>query len=339
MNEINKIGERDFLFDNIKAVMLFLVALGHTLEVYKSSGGLELNLMKYIYLFHMPVFAFVTGYWTKNTEKARATAVEKILIPYIIFQGAYIISANLLMKAGIATFNSSIFNGSLVLPSSAFYYLLAVFFWKILSPDILKLRYPLLTAFALGLLISITGQTDFHRGLGAVFSLLIFFVMGLLCDKKTISRIRKIPHWVSVCILLVSILPAVYLPYAIHSIRMTYASVGFSITEGFLYRSVFYLTASVMGMAIINLMPQRELFISRIGKASILVYAISTFAAPHAYILIAGFLLPVQCRTVNLICMVIFCFILVYVASASVFHRIYQYIINGVMRLIFKVRI
>lgn len=44
--------KRDFMMDNVKALMLFLVAFGRTLDVYKGSGGTELYIMKYIYLFH-----------------------------------------------------------------------------------------------------------------------------------------------------------------------------------------------------------------------------------------------------------------------------------------------
>ena len=41
---------RDHLFDNIKALMLFLVPLGHTLDVFIADGNVEEILMKYIYL-------------------------------------------------------------------------------------------------------------------------------------------------------------------------------------------------------------------------------------------------------------------------------------------------
>lgn len=78
--------QRDNMMDNVKALLLFLVAFGHTLDVYKGAGGAELYIMKYIYLFHMPLFAFITGYFTKNFERARETAVEKCLMPYLIFR-------------------------------------------------------------------------------------------------------------------------------------------------------------------------------------------------------------------------------------------------------------
>lgn len=281
---------RDHLFDNIKALMLFLVPLGHTLDVFIADGNVEEILMKYIYLFHMPIFAFVTGYFTKNLDKARENAVKKCLIPYLVFQGLYILMAVAMLRLGLAQFNAGTFNASILLPSSAFYYLLAVFFWKLLGKSFFSFRHPLALSVALGLLISCTSYQDFHAGLGAVFSLLPFFVLGVLCTRETVERIRRIPKLVGVLILLAGILPAVFLPYSIHSVRMTYGSVGFGNLEGIGYRVIFYVTAALFTAAFINLMPARKHWFSQIGTASILVYAGSTFLAPHAYILIARLL-------------------------------------------------
>ncbi|MDO4608033.1 MAG: hypothetical protein Q4B40_02435 [Clostridia bacterium] len=335
MSEI-KTTSRNYMFDNIKAIMLFLVAFGHILDVYMGNQGFEYNLMKYIYLFHMPVFAFVTGYFSKNTEKSRNTAVEKCLMPYLVLQGIYVVVANVLIKLGLANFNSSIFNSSILLPSSAFYYLLAVFFWKMFSSDFLKLRYPIAISVILGLLVSVTNQSEFHKGLGAVFTLLCFFVMGVKCDQNIIAKIRKIPKIFGVLVMLLGILPAVYLPYAIHSIRLTYADAEFGILEGMGYRLAFYAIATVMGAAVINLAPQKKSILSYVGSSSILVYAGSTFLAPHAYILVANALNLTQNRWINLIGMVLFCVAIMAVCSVPIFLKWFNAVTGFIYKIIFK---
>ncbi|MDI9241626.1 acyltransferase family protein [Fusibacillus kribbianus] len=327
---------RNYLFDNIKALMLFFVAFGHTLDVYLASGTFEMTLMKYIYLFHMPMFAFITGYFSKDLDKARNGAVQKCLVPYLLFQGLYIAMANAMIAMGLASFNSDVFQSSILLPSSAFYYLLAVFFWKLSAKDIFRFRYPVVLSLLLGLFISITSHQDFHQGLGAVFSLLFFFVLGVLCTDAAIRKIRSIPRWISVVILIAGILPAYYLPYAIHSVRMTYQSVGFTNVEGILYRLIFYGIALIMGTAIINLVPEKKSFISRIGEASILVYAGSTFLAPHAYVLLARLLGLEQNRFVNMICMTGFCLVLVFLCSLPIFVCWYRKLLQVINRLLFK---
>ena len=56
------VSVRDSQMDNIKAILLFLVALGHTLDVYKDVWNVNMYLMKYIYLFHMPLFFMISGF-------------------------------------------------------------------------------------------------------------------------------------------------------------------------------------------------------------------------------------------------------------------------------------
>ncbi len=187
-----------------------------------------------------------------------------------------------------------------------------------------------------GLLISLTNQSDFHKGLGAVFSLLCFFVMGVLCTEETIEKIRKIHKIFAVLVLVLGILPAVYLPYAIHSVRMTYKDVGFGNLEGMAYRLIFYVIATLMGAAIINLMPKRKMFVSRIGAASILVYAGSTFLAPHAYVLISNALNLAENRILNMVCMVLFCAAIMVICSVPIFLKWYQAVMDFICRLSFK---
>ena len=111
--------KRDYLFDNLKALMLFLVVIGHILDPYiERQDSLYRYLMQYIYLFHMPMFAFITGYFTKNTEKARNSAVRNVLVPYIFWQLLYIITALLFIRLGLASYNTDVFKPSLLLPSS-----------------------------------------------------------------------------------------------------------------------------------------------------------------------------------------------------------------------------
>ena len=63
---------RNSLFDNIKAVMLILVVAGHTLDPFITNpDSLFRYMMQYIYLFHMPMFAFVTGFFSKNADAIR----------------------------------------------------------------------------------------------------------------------------------------------------------------------------------------------------------------------------------------------------------------------------
>ena len=56
-------------WDNIKGILIVLVVFGHFLYEFRSNLTLEL-VTKVIYLFHMPAFVFLSGYFSKS-ENAR----------------------------------------------------------------------------------------------------------------------------------------------------------------------------------------------------------------------------------------------------------------------------
>lgn len=51
---------RNDRMDNLRCLLIFLVVLGHFLGLIPGAGG----LYRIIYLFHMPAFLFLTGYFT-----------------------------------------------------------------------------------------------------------------------------------------------------------------------------------------------------------------------------------------------------------------------------------
>jgi len=337
MNENNSVKiNRDHQMDNIKAVLLFLVAFGHTLDVYKGDWNINMYLMKYIYLFHMPLFAFITGYFTKNMDKARDKAIQKCLIPYILFQLVYILMGKIMIYIGVANFNSNVFNGSLLVPSSAFYYLLAVFVWKLIAKEFMNLRHPLILSVLLGVAVSITKMQEVHMGYGAVFALLPFFVLGVLCSKDMIAKIRNAKKIFGITILVISIIPAVVLPYSIHSVRSAYANSGFDNLTGIFYRLIFYTIAVLIGYSVINLMSQKKTIFTHTGEASILVYAGSTFLAPHGYIILDKIFNFSRNNWFNLIAMITYCIILIWICSIPIFLKWYNAILSKINSILFK---
>ncbi len=53
--------ERIYLFDNLKAVLILLVVLGHFAELFSGESHSMQALFIFIYTFHMPLFIFISG--------------------------------------------------------------------------------------------------------------------------------------------------------------------------------------------------------------------------------------------------------------------------------------
>ncbi len=53
--------ERIYQFDNAKAILIFLVVIGHMTSDYVSDSYMVRSVTLWIYLFHMPAFIFLSG--------------------------------------------------------------------------------------------------------------------------------------------------------------------------------------------------------------------------------------------------------------------------------------
>ena len=61
--------KRSAYWDNIKAILIFLVVLGHFLLAMQKKSVLVEAVYWWIYSFHMPAFVFASGYFAKSFVK------------------------------------------------------------------------------------------------------------------------------------------------------------------------------------------------------------------------------------------------------------------------------
>lgn len=330
-------NKRSSLFDNIKAVMLILVAIGHTINAYKADyGDICRIIMQYVYVIHMPAFSFVTGYFSKDPEKSARKAVKNVLIPFFIFDLAYSFQSVFMAYQASGKWDFGIFRSCILLPANAFYYLVCVFFWKYFQRDLMKLRYPVSTAILMSLLVSLIDDNRYHIAYGSVFTLMPFFLLGVFCTREHIEKIRKIPRIFGPAMLALAVIPAVYLPYHYRNTRFTYESSGIAPVQGMLYRLLYYLIASCMIAVVINLMTEKKTILSRIGENSIFVYGGLTFAAPHLYVAIEKDLPVKLSMLVNILLIVVFCTAAAFLFSFSWERKAFGKLTDGIYGIFFK---
>ncbi len=117
---------RDLRFDGLKSLLIFLVVLGHL--TFKDYG---IDLMEMIYSFHMPVFVFLSGYFTSlssDKEKQRRWLKKTLVIFIAALIAQYILK--LVLEYELSRLNGFEFNAysilkprSLVSPGFALWYL------------------------------------------------------------------------------------------------------------------------------------------------------------------------------------------------------------------------
>lgn len=181
--------QRDGYFDSLKFVLITLVIFGHTLEANLGSR-LSLALYNTIYLFHMPLFIFVTGYFSKKyiDRKKQIRSLLKTIETLVVFQIIHFI------WEGMGGVISLIFA-----PKWTMWYLYSVLAWKFfiyITPDKLLRRTHIVMALSI-LLSLVVGYIkidtlSFHRT--CVF--FPFFLMGYFCNYYSIDikhYVKRVP--------------------------------------------------------------------------------------------------------------------------------------------------
>ena len=63
--------KRDLYWDSLKFVLIFFVVYGHIIAHYSELSRINMATYNYIYLFHMPLFVFVSGRFSHIRDKQK----------------------------------------------------------------------------------------------------------------------------------------------------------------------------------------------------------------------------------------------------------------------------
>ncbi len=273
--------ERDYSFDNIKALLIFFVVLGHVLVSGKNH---EINTIVYkcIYLFHMPLFVFISGYFSKKAAKSFSYSIHSALVPFVIFAIIFKIVECVVSPAKLGRMP-----GYLLEVPFSYWYLLCLFYWRAISPVFSKLKG---FALPLAIILGIAGgfiPNGSALAVGRALAFLPFYWLGMEFTPDTVAAIRKCPKWV--CALG---LPAIFagavllfknvsLPYtSILQMKNSYAEAGMTPLTGIAVRLGLYIMAVLITVCAINLMPNRKCVLSHVGQATMSIYI------AHGYIVL-----------------------------------------------------
>lgn len=206
--------KRDKSFDGLKYFLIFLVILGHM----NTSDFNALWTSKIIYAFHMPVFIFVSGYFS-SAEIINVSRlwkwVRKILVIYIIAQ----LIQNLLFISlgGSVAITKLLF----ITPQMALWYLISLIFWRLLLIVAGQLGggYFVCFTFLSLIIVFIVGFVpltilSFQR----TFTFLPFFMIGYLFKKYSLlHKLESVPLLLTIIIFVVGLYTSQFLPVYIPS--------------------------------------------------------------------------------------------------------------------------
>ncbi|MFV0561276.1 MAG: acyltransferase family protein [Enterococcus sp.] len=296
---------RDPFFDNAKFMLMVLVVFGHLLQRFTGDNPLFRNVYYLIFLFHMPAFIAISGYFSKSFVDHGTIygLIKKLILPYLFFQVIYTIYYTWIGWTSKMNFN-------FLVPRWALWFLLSMFFWQV-SLYLFK-RLSALQGISLSLILSLSAGylPIFGKVLAGQRTMMFlpFFVIGYYLQKEQIQSFKesKWKHLAIVC------LPLLYIGVQ-HTDKLTNAWVFGAAPY------VDYLAVPVLGgmvrllmiglgllgiIGFLGLVPKRKMFFTKWGKNTLTVYLLQGFfvkgirqipAIANLTLTLPGFLVVILC--------------------------------------------
>lgn len=264
---------RDPLLDNARAILIALVVVGHTIE---SNDNPHLDVLyTWIYSFHMPAFVAISGFLCRsyrNEPRQISRLLTGMLLPYLIFQVIHSVESDLIDGDPITV--------SLWHPAWTLWFLLALSFWRVFSPILRSLRYPLVFAVAISVLAPLEADLDTVLTWGRVLSFLPFFVMGLMCTPEMLARIRDV-RWgraigaaAFVCAFVVAVLTHDKFSNDIFTMSRSFSENDLGNVYGMVTRVLVLICGTILTVALVMVAPRRHHWFTALGVESLTIYLI-----------------------------------------------------------------
>ena len=330
---MTNVKTRTYLFDNIKAVLIIFVVSAHFIRMRGGFVPDDIGGLFYVtaFSFIMQGFFFISGYFSKNTEKCRRTAVQNFLFPYFVFM-------IIMHFVRYAVFGYSIFN--LLKPSFGLWFFLVMFFYRYFIGKLGTVKWIVPVSLAVFIIAGCIPFFGRYLALGRLFSFFLFFIVGYSFDKEKMNKIRSIHKgWALLTAAL--LLAAVYfinirlsVSVEMWHLKAPSADYGFDIVQGTILRLIMACIAFLWIFVLIILTPDKKTCITLIGQNTLPIFVLHL---PVRYI-IQQYGLPGNGNLLSCILSFLIAGITVYILSRPVVSRLYDHALNFMYSGILKIR-
>lgn len=271
---------RSSYLDNAKAMLIALVVLGHLFAFGMRSEPPLMALNMLVYSFHMPAFAFISGYLSsRNPFTPRGSRrLVQLISWYVVLQALHVGWGVLAQGADFSL------SAALLYPEKTLWYFLSLASWQILLPVFAlgRGRVAAATSIAAAVLVSLGFGLLAIDGLvlsimrTAVF--LPFFVAGHHArglewhlDYDMRGAAAAVSVFVVAYVVLLQRLVPVRLDWLFGAESL--ARLGEQGVRAVLVRLVLLVTSAVLVAGFMEIVPRRPTFFSGLGGSTMSVYS------------------------------------------------------------------
>ena len=295
----------------------------------RGSSDVIKSIYFFVFFFHMPAMAFVSGYFSKSLEKIRSNAFVTIFIPFLILNVINYTYKILVIKDTLSGFK-------FLLPYWGLWYLLVLFFWKFFLKDLLKIRFLLPLSFIFALVSGFSKEFSDYMALGRMVCFLPFFLLGYYFTKGQVEKVRRVPKVISFGVIAATASISSFIAYNdIFKVEILYLRRPYPEAieiKSMLFRLLVYVVAIAMIIAVINLTTAKKTFLSIIVTSTMTVYILHLFTIP----ILEKYEILKNQPYLYLLYSLIMTAVIVYLYTRPVVIRVYDTFIDRLTRLAIK---
>lgn len=274
---------RNNYFDNAKFILILLVVFGHSITSLKSDHHLVSSLYTFIFIFHMPAFILISGYFSKHFNKPgyAKKLFKKTIIPYLIFQTIY-------SYFYYVTGYEKSFSFRLLSPHWTLWFLISLLCWKLMIiyfSRLGKLGFPI--AIFIGICAGWFDEIGEFLSISRTLVFFPVFYLGYLLKKEHFAAIRQMKiKWLSVSALIgvfaicYFIFPDDIQKWLLNS--SSYGTLGTSSWQGSLIRLFLYGLTLLTTFTFLSLVPGKRLAFTSLGEKTLYIYLLHGFIVKWA---------------------------------------------------------
>lgn len=264
-------------WDNLKFLLILLVVIGHFCEYFIVGNTTVKNIFAFIYSFHMPLFIFVSGLFSKkNVDEKRYEKMFSFVIVYFLINILLFLSKSFFLEG--CNFATNIFDmvGVAWYAFAIFVFSLITVFLKRFNPVFVLTASILLACFA-----GYSQSVGTFLSLSRIIVYYPFFYLGyFLREEDIIKFVSKKQVKIVSSIVLAALVIVTFSVKNISRVTPLLTASGsyFEFLEnvqfGGLYRLAYYLVVSIICVAIITLVPEKIPTgkVAKFGSRSLQVY-------------------------------------------------------------------
>ena len=322
--------ERINKYDNMRGIGIFLVVLWH-LDILNRINHPANNIIQVIYL---PLLFFVAGYFSKIGPDEGIKSFKRLFIPYLIFT----IITRLFNWFVLGKFDFSLI---FFKTDFALWFLIALFFMKMMLPIVDRFRYPITISIICALIIGFIPLESSILGLTRCFGFFPIFLVGFYLKQsknniqtpftKILNLFNKHYKIITVLIIVATIIVCYYFDFRIFTFRKGYS--GNMLYEVIKRAIVLGLK---IGMVLIfdKFMTNRQSLLTQFGRNSMAIYLLHGYIKalfekyiPHSI---------AMNKPLWIILILVLTFIITYILSRDVVTKYLNKFTDGIYNLIAK---